>query len=81
MKKEVVLAFGVPEERLKEFQDVYNRDLKKAVIHHENGSIRSIRNAINSMLPMIRSEEDMREILRVTAESYSRPPRQPETSE
>lgn len=80
MKKEEVLALGVSEERLREFQDKYNRDVQRAVIHHENGSIRSLRGAIESMLPLIRKEKGLREILRVTAESYSGQLGQSETS-
>ena len=53
MKKEEALALGVPEKHLREFQDKYNRDVQRAVQHSANGSVKFIRDAIRSMLPMI----------------------------
>ena len=72
MTKAEVLALGVPETGLKKFQDKYNRDVQRAARHNENGSIRSLRGAIQSMLPLIREEDGLREILCVTTGIYSR---------
>lgn len=71
MKKEEALALGVPEKHLREFQDKYNRDVQRAVQHSANGSVKFIRDAIRSMLPMICDEEALREILCLAAEIYS----------
>lgn len=81
MTKAEVLALGVPETGLKEFQDKYNRDVQRAVQHSANGSVKFIRDAIRSMLPMICDEEGLREILCLAAEIYSRQRHQEEAPE
>ena len=81
MKKDEVLALGVPEERLREFQDKYNQDLKKAVRNQQDGSAKAIRAAIESMLPLIRSTPALREILNLVTRLYCVPRPKPKEDE
>ena len=67
MKKSEVLALGVPEDRIREFQDLYNRDLDNRMRHPKDSGIRS---AIASMLPMIQQEENLRKILKSVTHFY-----------
>lgn len=73
MTKAEVIALGVPEDRLKEFQEVYNRDLWKAVKNQQGGSAKAIRTAIGSMLPLIHRTVALREILELTTRLYCAP--------
>lgn len=81
MKRDEVLALGVPEERLSEFQDKYNQDLKKAVRNQQDGSAKAIRAAIDSMLPLIRSTPALREILNLVTRLYCVPRPKPKEDE
>ena len=81
MKKDEVLALGVPEERLSEFQDKYNRDLKKAIKNQPDGSAKAIHAAINSMLPLIHSTPALREILELVTRLYCAPRSKPKEDE
>lgn len=73
MNKAEAIALGVPEERLSEFQEVYHRDLRKAVQRQEYGSTKPIRAAINSMLSSIKDVDKLREVLSLVTEIYCRP--------
>ena len=74
MTRDEAKAFGVPEERMKEFQDRYNKDLKKAAQRQaENGAVKPIRAAISSMLPLIQDADKLREVLMFVTESYCKP--------
>ena len=74
MTNDEARAFGVPEERLKEFQETYHRDMRKVVQRQaENGAAKPIRAAISSMLPLIQDMVDLREILTFVTEIYCRP--------
>ena len=73
MTREEVLALGVPEERLKEFQAYYGRDLQRAVNRKAEGSSRAVRTAIESMLPLIRRPAALREILDLMIRLYCSP--------
>lgn len=84
MKKEEVLALGVPEEKIREFQALYNRDLDNRMRHPRDSGVRS---AIVSMLPMIQQEENLRKILKsvtyfyVAENSLPKPKEEPEAKE
>lgn len=67
MKKEEILALGVPEEKIREFQELYNRDLDNRLRHPKDSGIRA---AIASMLPMIQQEENLRKILKSVTHFY-----------
>lgn len=71
MTREEVLALGVPEERLRDFQDKYNRDIQRAVSNLGDGSTKNVRRVIESMLPMIRNAEGLRKILLLTTQLYA----------
>lgn len=66
MLKEEVLAFGVPEEKLKEFQEVYHRDCRKAAYRMGKAvdPDADTRSAINAMLKLIKRPETLNKILR-----------------
>ena len=81
MNREDAIALGVPEERLREFQDKYNQDLKKAVRNQQDGSAKAIRAAIDSMLPLIRSTPALREILNLVTRLYCVPRPKPKEDE
>lgn len=81
MKRDEVLALGVPEERLREFQDKYNQDIKKAIKNQQDGSAKAIRAAIESMLPLIRSTPALREILNLVTRLYCVPRTKPKEDE
>lgn len=81
MNKDEVLALGVPEERLRDFQDKYNRDLKRAIKNQQDGSAKAIRAAIDSMLPLIHSTPALREILKFVTRIYCAPCSKPKEDE
>ena len=55
VKKDEVLALGVPEDKIREFQTLYNRDLDSRMKHPNNNVTKE---AILSMLPMIQEEKN-----------------------
>lgn len=75
MKKEEVLALGVSEEKYKEFQTLYNRDLncrvtsKAFAIENEELCTRS---AILAMLKLIKRPETLDSILKYINTMYYR---------
>lgn len=73
MTRQEAIALGVPEERLNEFQELYHRDLRRAVQKQEYGSTKPIRAAINSMLSSIKDVDKLREVLVMVTEIYCRP--------
>lgn len=73
MNKAEAIALGVPEERLKEFQEKYHRDLRKAVQRRENSTTKPIRAAIDSVISSIKDVDKLREVLAVVTEIYCRP--------
>jgi len=81
MNRDEVLSMGVPEERLREFQNKYNQDLKKAVRNQQDGSAKAIRAVIDSMLPLIRSTPALREILELVTRLYCSPRSKPKEEE
>lgn len=72
MTREEAIALGVSEEHLKEFQDFYHRDLRKAT-QQRNGSGANLRAAIASLLPVIHDTDELRRILMLATEIYCRP--------
>ena len=72
MTREEAIALGVSEERLKEFQELYHRDLRKAA-QRESSSASNLRAAIAGLLPVIKDAEELRRILVLATESYCRP--------
>ena len=74
MKKEEILSLGVPEEKIREFQELYNRDLNKAVVsaidRNRGCGKGETRTAIVSMLPMVRNEESLQKILKTITHFY-----------
>lgn len=74
MNRQEVLALGVPEEKYKEFQYLYNRDLEKAAARKaaaEGGNIET-RAAINAMLKLINRPETLNSILKFINTAYYR---------
>lgn len=69
MNKAELLALGLPEESLKEFQQLYHRDLRKAAqsVDREAGDLRT---AIVSVLAAIKSPERLRLILATVSHHY-----------
>lgn len=72
MTREEAIALGVPEEHLKEFQELYHRDLRKTA-QRESGSASNLRAAIAGLLPVIKDADELRSILMLATEIYSRP--------
>jgi len=70
MKKEEALALGVPEERIREFQDIYNRDLRKAVKNDRDKQEGGTQTAIMHFVPLIKEEENLRKILKTVSHFY-----------
>lgn len=71
MTKTEVLSFGVPEERYKEFQAAYNRDLNsriKSEMRKEADPL--IRSAILAMLELIKRPETLESILKYINKAY-----------
>lgn len=60
MNKGEILALGVPADRVRDFQALYNRDMRKAAAHLTENPARA---AISAMLPMIRRPENLRQLL------------------
>ena len=69
MNKAELLALGLPEENLKEFQQLYHRDLRKAV-QSESTQVGKLRAAIIPMLGAIKSPEHLRLILATVSHHY-----------
>ncbi|MBQ7785911.1 MAG: hypothetical protein IJ381_07175 [Clostridia bacterium] len=71
MRKSDILAFGVPEERIKEFQAAYWADLHKVsrrlsaanTNQHQDTEARALLEAITAMLKLIDDPERLRMIL------------------
>ncbi len=78
MTKDEVLALGVPESQYKAFQEVYNRDLNKAVTRKLAAEQQQVvcdeeyhtRNAIASMLKLIKKPETLRNVLTFVNTAY-----------
>lgn len=71
MTKTEVLSFGVPEERYKEFQEKYNRDLNsrlRSEMSKEADPL--IRSAILAMLELIKRPETLESILKYINKAY-----------
>lgn len=73
MTKQEVLSLGVPEEKIKEFQMLYNRDMNSRVtsrtLEDADGSLRS---AILAMLKLIKKPETLESILKFINTAYYR---------
>ena len=67
MKKEEALALGIPEDKVREFQALYSRDLASRMKHIKPSGIQA---AIESMLPLIREEENLCKILKTVSHFY-----------
>lgn len=71
MTPQEALAFGVPEERYKEFREVYNRDLNNRVAKKTaEKKINATMAAILAMLPLIKKPETMEAILKYINKVY-----------
>lgn len=72
MNRQEVLALGVPEEKYKEFQYFYNRDLEKAANrkHAEEDADWQTRSAIHAMLKLIKRPETLKAILVYVNSAY-----------
>ena len=78
MTRDEVLAFGVPESQYKAFQEVYNRDLNKAAARKLAAEQQQTaceeeyhtRNAIASMLKLIKKPETLRSVLTFVNSAY-----------
>lgn len=75
MTKEEVLALGVPEDKYREFQTLYNRDLNKLSKHYERAEADEgyqTRSAIHAMLKMIKKPKTLHDILKYINKAYYR---------
>lgn len=72
MKKEEIIALGVPENRVRDFQKLYTRDVKKMAMAAP-GKCGPIREAIISMLKMVQDVDALREILDLVTRLYCSP--------
>lgn len=77
MNKSEILALGVPEEKVREFQTLYNRDVKKRVARTLNEtranaekSAEEVRCAIIAMLSTFKDPGSLQEILAGVVECY-----------
>lgn len=69
MKKEEVIALGVPEENYKIFQERYSRDLDrrvKTLAAKNRDTTPELRDAIMSMVTLIKQPETLENVLRNT---------------
>ena len=67
MKKSEVLALGVPEKKIKEFQCLYNRDLKNRIKTTSEGGYKE---AIMALIPIIQEPESLQKILKTATHFY-----------
>lgn len=73
MSRDEVLAFGVPEDKVKEFQEVYNRDLRKAadrLTRKRDDDGGETRAAIYAMLKLIKQPDTLARILQNINKAY-----------
>lgn len=71
MTPQEAFAFGVPEERYKEFREVYNRDLNNRVAKRTaEKKADATMSAILAMLPLIKNQETMQAILKYINKAY-----------
>ncbi len=72
MTKEEIIALGVPEEKYREFQRVYSRDVNKAAKHERmtEGIDQETRAAIHAMLKLIKRPETLGKILKYVNSAY-----------
>lgn len=78
MKKSEVIAFGVPEDRVKEFQEVYHTELRNTaarMIRKENerealNDEEAIKSAIYSMVSLMTGKERLNRILNYVNSQY-----------
>lgn len=75
LTEEIMNAYGIPEEKQKEFKALYYTDLNKSVkfsVDHqkENKTSETLRCAIVSMLPTIKSVRHLKKILSVVSSCY-----------
>lgn len=78
MTKAEILALGVPEDRVRDFQEHYTRDVRRVAKKQAPGTA-PIRAAIVSMLPMIRDTGKLRRVLDLVTRIYCDPSRTEET--
>lgn len=67
MKKEEALALGVPEDKIREFQDIYSRDLTNRMKHQKYSGTRA---AIAAILPLIQGKDSLQKILETVSHVY-----------
>lgn len=73
MNKAELLALGLPETSLREFQELYHRDLRKAVqraAEKPEQEEDKLREAVTAMLPAIKDSGALRAILATTTHHY-----------
>lgn len=73
MNKTELLALGLPEASLREFQQLYHRDLRKAVqraAEKPEQEEDKLREAVAAMLPAIKDTGALRAILATTTHHY-----------
>lgn len=72
MTKEEILALGVPEEKYREFQRIYSRDVNRAAKHERTveGIDQETRAAIHAMLKLIKRPETLGKILKYVNTAY-----------
>ena len=74
MTKGELLALGLPEERVKEFQEIYHRDVRKAarLLNAPDRRADELRSAVSSMLSALSETESLRAILAAASQHYVR---------
>lgn len=75
MNKNEALALGLPEEKLKEFREIYHRDVRKAAARltgNPKYQAEELRAAIQPMLSVISEIQSLRAILSTATHHYMR---------
>lgn len=75
MNKNELLALGLPEEKLKEFREIYHRDVRKAAARLTDNPDRQaeeLRAAIQPLLSVISEIQSLRAILGAATHHYMR---------
>lgn len=72
MTKEEILALGVPEDKYRDFQRIYSRDVNRAAKHERkmDGIDQDTIAAIHAMLKLIKRPETLLKILKYVNKAY-----------
>lgn len=73
MKKEELIALGIPEDRVKEASRIWHEELRKLVsvaAEKDSKTAAMLRDAISCLLPTIKSISSLRRVLRAASTAY-----------